>query len=170
MYKPQELTATGLNQEGFHTVLYGLPHFEPSLAAEHITIQKIETEEQFELFAGVHCVASGLSLADKHHFASNNRGLLHRKGWHLYLAYWRDTPAAVAMLHQFEHIASLTLAATLPDYRGKGLHSALIKHRLQAAHELKCTHVTAQASFGSTSQRNMERAGMKLAWTRAIWS
>ncbi len=160
----------GLYQTGFHSVLYGLPSSASPKLPSPVTIIELEHEAEFGLYAGVHCVASGMDIAHKHHFANNNIGLLNRPGWKLYLALWDGVPAAVAMMHTGNNIASFTLAATAPDYRRKGLHTALLQWRLHEAYKAGCELVTAQASFGSSSQHNMERAGMQLAWTRAVWA
>lgn len=37
------------------------------------------------------------------------------------------------------------------------------------AAELGCDLVAAQAAVGSTSQHNMERAGLRIAFSRAFW-
>lgn len=163
------LAEHGLYQAGFHAVLYGLPSPTPPTLPPAVTIIELEDEADFDRFAGVHCVGSGMDIAHKHHFANNNIGLLGRPGWRLYLALWNGVPAAVAMMHTANNIASFTLAATAPDYRQKGLHTALLHWRLHEACKAGCELVAAQTSFGSSSQHNMERAGLKLAWTRAIW-
>ncbi|MFB6363440.1 GNAT family N-acetyltransferase [Paenibacillus elgii] len=111
-----------------------------------------------------------MDIAHKHHFVNNNIGLLHRSGWKLFLAYWKDVPAAVAVMHVSGNIASFTLAVTNPEYRRKGLQTALLKWRMHEAYKVGCELVVAQAGFGSSSQNNMERVGMQMAWTRAVWA
>ncbi|MBW7477322.1 N-acetyltransferase [Paenibacillus oenotherae] len=165
------LAEHGLYQAGFHSVLVGRPAEErPSLPAP-ITIRKIDNEQDFDLYAGIHCVGAGMSAEHKHHFVNNNIGLLNRPGWSLYMALWNDVPSAVAVMHSSGGgIASCTLAATLPERRRHGLQTALLQQRMYEAHEIGCELVVAQAGFGSTSQHNMERIGMQLAWTRAQWA
>ncbi|MDF2939153.1 MAG: family N-acetyltransferase [Paenibacillaceae bacterium] len=164
------LAEQGLYQTGFHSVLYGSPSSAPPKLPSTIKIIEMEQEADFDLYAGVHCVGSGMDIAHKHHFASNNIGLLNRPGWKLYLALWDGSPAAVAMMHTSRNTASFTLAATAPEFRRKGLHTALLHWRLHEAYKAGCGLVVAQASFGSSSQHNMERAGLQLAWTRAVWA
>ncbi|MGN7385099.1 GNAT family N-acetyltransferase [Paenibacillus sp. SAFN-117] len=165
----KELARHGLQQEGFHSVLYGLPKAElPTLPAE-ISIREVKDEEDFQHYAEVHCVGSGMAPVHKHHFFNNNIGLLGRPGWRIYLASWQEQPAAVAVMHISDDIASCTLAATAPQFRRKGLHTALLLRRMHDAYKADCRLVAAQASFAGTSQNNMERAGMRIAWTRAVW-
>lgn len=164
------LAGHGLNQQGFHSVLYGLPIKETPQCPAGITIREVADEADFDSYAGIHCIASGMSAADKHHFVNNNIGLLNRPGWKIYLALLNDMPAAVAVMHISGSIASCTLAATAPEFRRNGLQTALLQRRIHDAHRAGCELVAAQASFGSTSQHNMERVGMRIAWTRAVWS
>lgn len=164
------LTEHGLVQEGFHSVLYGLPLQELPAVPDSVDIHEITDSAQFDQYAEVHCAASGMSLVHKHHFINNNIGLLHRPGWKLFLAYTDGIPAAVAAMHISGGIASCALAATLPPYRRRGLQTALLQRRIHEAYKEDCELVTAQASFASTSHNNMERVGMQLAWTRAVWT
>ena len=165
----KQLAQYGLYQEGFHSVLYGLPNKEEPLLSQNIKIREVKNVEDFEHYAEIHCVGSGMSVDHKHHFINNNIGLLNRTGWKIFLASLNDIPAAVAVMHISNNIASCTLAATAPEFRNNGLQTALLQRRLYEAHLANCELVVAQASFGSTSQHNMERAGMRIAWTRAVW-
>lgn len=164
------LAEHGFVQEGFHSVLYGLPLPELPEAPASLDIQEITDTEQFDLYAEVHCAASGMSLAHKHHFVNNNIGLLGRPGWRLFLGRIDGHPAAVAAMHLSKGIASCALAATLPAYRNRGLQTAMLKRRMHEAYKEDCELVTAQASFAGTSYNNMQRVGLQQAWTRAVWT
>lgn len=166
----KELAGRGLYQAAFHSVLYGLPKREMPVLPDGIRIVEVQDEQEFDRYAEIHCIASGMSAVHKHHFVSNNIGLLHRPGWKLFLGYYEDNPAAVGVMHLSGRIASCTLAATVPEFRGRGLQTALLHRRLYEAGRAGCELVTAQAAFGGTSQRNMERAGLRVAWTRAVWT
>ncbi|REK76835.1 N-acetyltransferase [Paenibacillus paeoniae] len=165
----RHLSESGLFQEGFHSVLYGLPGMEAPELPPEIKIRQIYDEHEFDHFAGIHCVGSGMDIIHKHHFANNNIGLLNRPGWRLYLAYWKEEPAAVAVMYGSGNIASLTLAATAPQFRRNGLQTSLLKWRMHEAYKAGYELVVAQASFGSQSQNNMERVGLQMAWTRGVW-
>ncbi|WP_438350522.1 GNAT family N-acetyltransferase [Paenibacillus sp. FA6] len=159
----------GLYQHSFHSVLYGLPSTELPIAPSNIRIIEVVNEQEFDEYAEIHCIGSGMSIADKPHFVNNNIGLLNRPGWKIYLAYLNDIPAAVAVMHLNNETTSLTLATTVPQYRQQGLQTALLHKRMHEAYKGNCDLVVAQAGFGSTSQHNMERIGLQMAWTRAIW-
>ena len=165
----KRLAELGFCQNGFHSVLYGLPKEDKPDFQPNITIVEVENEKQFDHYAEIHCLGSGMPLSAKQHFVNNNIGLLNRAGWKIFLGYLNGIPAGVAVMHISSGIASLTLAATHPEYRNQGLQTALINRRLFEAYKAGCELVTAQASFGSTSQNNMERAGMQIAWTRSTF-
>lgn len=166
----RQLEANQLIQQGFHSMLYGEPRPKPARLPPGVTIEEVTTEERFLDFARVHCVGSGMSAVHSHHFANTNRGLLNRPGWKLFLASRDGAPAAVAMMHTSSGTASMTLAATDPEHRNRGLQTALVQWRMHEAFLAGCRLVTGQAAYGSTSQHNMERSGMHIAWTRAVYA
>jgi len=59
-------------------------------------------------------------------------------------------------------------AATLPPFRNRGVHAALHHARLAYARRAGCDLAAQGAAPGSTSQRNAERRGLRLAYTRAL--
>ena len=65
-------------------------------------------------------------------------------------------------------IASLFGTATLPEYRGRGVQSALIAQRLQEAGLAACEYAVVSTMPGGGSQRNMERRGFRLAYTKVV--
>ncbi len=65
-------------------------------------------------------------------------------------------------------LALLAGAATLPAYRNRGVHAALHQARLAEARRRGCDLAAQGAAPGSTSQRNAERRGLRVAYTRAL--
>jgi GNAT superfamily N-acetyltransferase len=65
-------------------------------------------------------------------------------------------------------IASLFGAATLPEYRCRGVQTALIARRLHEAAQAGCEYAVVSTNPGSGSQRNMERRGFRLAYTKVV--
>jgi GNAT superfamily N-acetyltransferase len=64
--------------------------------------------------------------------------------------------------------AGLFGAATLPDFRGRGVQSALLKERLRLAREASCDLAVTLTMPGTSSQRNAERAGFRTAYTKVV--
>ena len=65
-------------------------------------------------------------------------------------------------------IAALFGTATLPEFRRRGVQSALIAQRLHEAALAGCEYAVVSTNPGSGSQRNMERRGFRLAYTKTV--
>ena len=65
-------------------------------------------------------------------------------------------------------LAALFGTATLPEYRRRGVQSALIARRLHEAVLAGCEYAVVSTQPGSGSQRNMERRGFRVAYTKAV--
>lgn len=173
----KELAAYGLMQTGFHSALYAETAEVHAVAAlsgpeqddSEVTFREMNGDE-FDIYGRIHCLGFGLPADGAAPIAANNRVLFGREGWRFFLGFAGGVPAAAGVMRVQEDIASFTLAATLPDYRGRGLHAGLLRKRIETAASCGARFVAAQASFGSGSCRNMERAGLKLAYLRAIWT
>jgi GNAT superfamily N-acetyltransferase len=67
-----------------------------------------------------------------------------------------------------EHkIVGLYGAGTLNDYRRRGLQTAMLQQRMQAAAEVGCEYAVIITQGGTTSQRNAERLGFRVAYSKA---
>ena len=160
------LAARGLAHEPNGTVLYGIARAdEPPLpAGVEIRSWGADTADAFaELWA------DGFEIAGPDRAAA----LAIRTGWftlpenHLYVAYADGAPAAMAALYVRDGVGHLNVGATLPAFRGRGLHLALVRRRVAEAARAGCELVIGDTGgFATTSQNNMERAGMRIAYTR----
>ncbi|HZC24991.1 MAG TPA: GNAT family N-acetyltransferase [Candidatus Binatia bacterium] len=63
-------------------------------------------------------------------------------------------------------VFALCGAGTLADYRGRGLHTALLGARLAAAVRAGCEYAVVVTQGGTTSQRNAERLGFRVAYSK----
>lgn len=68
-----------------------------------------------------------------------------------------------------EGVALLAGASTVPEGRRRGAQNALLAARLRFAAEQGCDLAMMCASPGSASQRNAERQGFRIAYTRIKW-
>lgn len=80
----------------------------------------------------------------------------------LLAVYGNGRPIAVAAISIHGKVAVLGGAATLPEARGRGAQGMLLRARLTMANEAGCTLATATAAAGSTSLRNLARAGFEI--------
>ncbi|WP_433303550.1 GNAT family N-acetyltransferase [Actinoplanes sp. CA-030573] len=86
-----------------------------------------------------------------------------------YLA-WRDgVPAGGAAFRTAPGgVAQFIGAATLPAFRRRGVQTALLAARLADARAAGCDLAVVTTGPGTRSQRNVQRAGFQLLYTRAV--
>lgn len=80
-----------------------------------------------------------------------------------------EVAGAAGALSIYEGVGLLGGAATVPELRRRGLQTALIEERLRYAFEQGCDLAMMVAEAGSKSQRNAERRGFRVAYTRMKW-
>ncbi|MFZ0286278.1 MAG: GNAT family N-acetyltransferase, partial [Terriglobales bacterium] len=56
---------------------------------------------------------------------------------------------------------------TLPEFRGLGLQTALLRRRMKAAQKAGCEYAVIVTQGGTTSMRNAERLGFRVAYSKA---
>lgn len=86
-----------------------------------------------------------------------------------FLAELEGEPGAAGVLNVHEGVAAFGGAATIPEMRRRGLQSALLRERMRYAFEHGCDLAAMTALAGSNSQRNAERLGFRIAYTRVKW-
>lgn len=86
-----------------------------------------------------------------------------------FLAEIGGRPIAAAALTASQGVALLAGASTIPEARRQGAQLALLEHRLRYAAESGCDLAMMCAQPGSASQRNAERHGFRIAYTRIKW-
>ncbi|GLX67589.1 N-acetyltransferase [Paenibacillus glycanilyticus] len=163
------LSNSGFRQTGFHSTLYGMPTPTKPSNPAGVTIREMDAED-FELYGQLHCLGTGLNLEGASYVADNNKVLYGRPGWKFFIGYVDGQAAGVAVMYMDNEIASLTFAATVPAFRKRGLQTAFLHQRMYEAALAGCELVVGQAAYASVSQNNMERAGLRLGYTRATWA
>ena len=86
-----------------------------------------------------------------------------------FIAELNAEPMATGTLYIYDDIAILAGASTIPAQRKKGAQTALLEARLRYALENGCTIAVMDAMPGSQSQRNAEKNGFRIAYTRTKW-
>lgn len=93
----------------------------------------------------------------------------HRVGGLSFLAELDGEAIATGALSICEGVALLAGASTVPEARKQGAQLALLETRLGVAAEQGCDIAMMCALPGSPSQRNAERQGFRIAYTRIKW-
>jgi GNAT superfamily N-acetyltransferase len=86
-----------------------------------------------------------------------------------FLAEINGEPGAAGVLSIHEGVGLFGGSATVPELRRRGLQSALLHERMRYAFEQGCDVAMMVAAAGSESQRNAERKGFRIAYTRTKW-
>lgn len=86
-----------------------------------------------------------------------------------FLAELHGEAIATGVLVLHEGVALLGGASTIPEGRRQGAQLALLESRLRHAAENGCDLAMMCALPGSASQRNAERQGFRIAYTRIKW-
>jgi len=175
----KSLAEAGAEETAFRSMLYGaaeLPDPDPAAplevrpdsAAGGVEVRTIRADEMAlfsDVFVRGHEVPDEVrdeATDDKVHWAT-------MPNWRLYLATAGGRPAAVAVLTISAGLGYLANAATVPEWRGHGCQAALIRRRIADAGSAGCELVCSGADLDSTSQHNLERAGMRIAYTHTVW-
>jgi hypothetical protein len=166
-----EAVARRLVGHGFYpipngTVLYGMASSKAAEMQGSVEIREIGADEAAH-FAELW--ADGFEVAGP----ERDIALQIRMGWFTlpenrrYVAYVDGAAAAMAALFIHDRIGHLNVGATLPAFRGRGIHRALTSRRVADAAKAGCELVIGDTGgFGTASQNNMERAGLRIAYTR----
>ena len=86
-----------------------------------------------------------------------------------FLAELDGKPVSAGMLFIYDDVAILAGASTVPAGRRRGAQAALLDARLKFAGAQGCRLAMMGASPGSQSQRNAEKHGFRIAYTRTKW-
>lgn len=85
-----------------------------------------------------------------------------------FLACFDGEPAGGGALLPHGGVGMLAGAATRPEFRNRGIQTALFHARLRAATDQGCDLAVMGARPGSGSQRNAERKGFRVAYTKVV--
>lgn len=92
-----------------------------------------------------------------------------RKDGLSFMAELDGQPIATGAMSIYKDVALLAGASTIPEGRNQGAQLALLDTRLRYAADHGCNIATMGALPGSASQRNAERQGFRIAYTRTKW-
>lgn len=165
----RELARVGLFQSGFHTALIGAPRAHMD-GAEQDGIVRVRTPDEMERYLSAYVAGWGIPPDNHAQFKANVRRWPQEPGWSLYLAEAEGRPAAAGTLYVRDGVGYLADATTDPALRGRGLQRALLERRIADAAAQGVDFVFSGAAPFSTSHRNMERLGLRVAFMRALWT
>lgn len=164
----QLLNARGYQPVEFSSVLYQpIPNSLdlPQPRNERILVREIGPEEK-ETWVEI----SVEGWSEHPELADYLRGIgsvmANRKDGYLFLAELEGKAIAAAAISVHAGVLLLAGAATIPSARRQGAQLALLSERLRRGRQLGCDLAMMAAQPGSASQRNAERRGFRIAYTR----
>ena len=161
-YRPIELTSV------MHMRLADGRPATAKVPARELTVRTIDPSEG-QLWADTAARGWG-ETAELAAFVRELGGVSARtKGTVCFLAEWSGQPIAAAALGAHDGVAIFAGASTDPAFRGRGAQASLLEARLRHAAGVGCDIAMMGALPGSASQRNGERQGFRIAYTRIKW-
>ena len=91
------------------------------------------------------------------------------QGGHPFIAEIDDRPIAAGGFQIYDDICILAGASTIPEARRMGAQNALLTDRLQYGTDRGCSLAMMCALPGSQSQKNAQKNGFSIAYTRTKW-
>lgn len=95
-----------------------------------VDIDSVTFDEQMEGFLAAYVLGQEHSGSRGDEFKKNVGPWLDQSGWSLYLARVEGRPPAAATLFIQDAVGYFADCATVPSFRGRGLHAALLRRRL----------------------------------------
>ncbi len=163
----EALTKRGFSSRAVESFLCSVP-FESPLLMDDIEVCKL-TPDNLDEFAAAFLAVYPSELSVEPSVRTCLKAQYSQPGWHCYLALLTGEVAAFGAMRVQNGVASLISSATLPHLRRRGCQTALLRRRMADAASLDCDLIFSHAACGSTSQRNMQRLGMRLVAPKLRW-
>lgn len=164
-----ELSAHGYGQTAFDQVLlFGEPAADIPSTPAGITVDPLKPDDIDDY---VETMARGFEWHESWRESAKDteRLKLENDGNHGFFARVDGEPAGTGNLIVRDGVGRLDNGAVAPPFRRRGCQTALLHARLHAAHRLGCSIVVSGGAFGSTSLRNQERVGLRIAYIETTW-
>ena len=138
--------------------------------SDGLVVKQVSSPEELkhfqELYVTGHKIDPNFAPTLKAYIAGWNK----YPDWRLYIACLGQQPIGCAVLYMKNSIAYLADATTPEEFRGKGAQTALLLSRFKEAKTLGADLMFTRADFGSISQRNIEKQGLRVSYARAFWT
>lgn len=164
-----------LSRRGYHpieftNVMYQpVPPASPTDPSPHLTT-RLMREDEHELWSQISAAGWAEHPEYTDFLLSLGRVIGSAEGSLCFFAHLDEYPVATGVLRCHEGVALFGGACTLTEARNRGAQQALLEARINMARAQGCDLLMMCAQPGSSSQRNAERKGFRIAYTRTKWS
>ncbi len=163
------LCARGYRPIELASVMYQPVEDRPRRSSDNITVRQSNADEA-QLWSELSARAWSHDHPEFREFIESN-GVISAGREHSpsFLAELHGEPGATGSLFLHGGVALFAGAATAPEMRCRGLQAALLEARMRFAFDHGCDLAMIATEAGSQSQRNAERRGFRIAYTRTKW-
>lgn len=166
----EQFEAAGWRQRGFWHVYWGLPRDTTPEMPPNVEIREYRAEDDQDAFVTAFCDGEEEIAAEiRAHCALADAQLANDPEWTVFTALVDGQPVGFGCLHMRDGIGSIAGGWTMASARGQGAHLAVILARIRHAHRHGCDLVLSQSGITGASPRNLYRAGLRGAFTIALW-
>lgn len=165
-----------LNQRGYQPIEFTTVMFRPIARGVHFTETRNEEIRVRLVGTGDHDLWAQTAVRGWSEFPELEDFILGlatlqdaRTTAYSFLAELNGQPIATGAMSICEGVALLAGASTVPEARKQGAQLALLDTRLRFAADQGCDIAMMCALPGTASQRNAERQGFRIAYTRIKW-
>lgn len=170
----QSLVARGWYQRRCQSLLYGVPEPGQDTPVHRSITSEVVDESSMADFLSAFIEAHESGDPNDENERSRVEEQFKGHTCTLFLVRVDGNPAGVGTIGRFsgdsQGIGYMTNSATCPKYRRQGVHRAVLNARLEWAKQKRLQHVAADTPVNAASQRNIMRAGMRLACQLTQWS
>ncbi|WP_187355184.1 GNAT family N-acetyltransferase [Paenibacillus tengchongensis] len=136
-------------------------------AEPRVTVERVHAGNAGEYVRWIADSMGGKVLSPE--MVERSRDYFYRPDFLNYMISIDGQPAAMGSLFVCGQEGYITNDYTFAAFRGRGLQTALLNHRLRDAAERGLTNVYTDVVFGSVSHANMEKAGFRTAFLNTFW-
>jgi GNAT superfamily N-acetyltransferase len=159
----------GLHMTRFDTILYGAPSSQGGDVPADLTIDSIGADRA-ELAQTLYLEGFEFPSADREHARRFLPCWIDDPRIDVRIASLDGEPAAMGILFTHDRLSYFAGGATLPPLRRRGCQTALLSHRMALAARRGAEFVVSKTAPATNSQNNMERVGLRVAYSMGTWS
>ncbi len=165
----QMLCERGYRPEELSSVMYQTIQGPPGKEEPAIRVRAISADEA-QLWADVSAQGWMEEVPELEQFLRDLGSVMTgREHSVCFLAELNGVPGAAGALTMSDGVALFAGASTIPAMHRRGLQGALLRERMRYAMDHGCDLAMMVTHPGTDSQRNAERSGFRVAYTRTKW-